>query len=104
MLSPGRADIQTNLAEALRLTGKLPEAIERFTIALRLQPDYAPAHAGLAQALDQSGRRDEAVVAARKSVELARASGQSAIADYMEHWLAQHQAIAQPTSNAPKSQ
>jgi tetratricopeptide (TPR) repeat protein len=103
-LSPGRADIQTNLAEALRLTGKLPEAIERFTIALRLQPDYAPTHAGLAQALDQSGRYDEAVATARKSVELARASGQSAVANYMENWLKQYHAAAPPAGNAPKSQ
>lgn len=103
-LSPGRADIQTNLAEALRLTGQLTKAIDRFEAALRLQPDYASAHAGLAQALAQSGRRDEAVVAARKSIELARASDQSAIAGYMENWLRQQQASAQPTSNLPKSQ
>jgi tetratricopeptide (TPR) repeat protein len=101
LLSPNRADIQSNLGDALRLTGRPADAIDRYTTALRLQPGYMQAYAGLAQAFGQTGRRDEAVAMAKKSIEQARATNQTAAADYMENWLKQYQNGAQPATQTP---
>src|SRR5213594_1880924 len=45
---------------ALAQEGKLTEAIEHYTTALRIKPDYADAHINLGIALAQQGKRAEA--------------------------------------------
>ncbi len=51
--------------------GRLEAAAEHFRAALRLQPERADAHAGLAQTLFDLGRRDEARAAFEKAYVLA---------------------------------
>lgn len=51
----------TMLGSLLAREGKLPEAMERYRTALRLQPDFPEAHFFLGNALDQQGELDEAI-------------------------------------------
>ncbi len=50
--------------------GKLDEASAEFREALRLDPDYAPAHAGLAMIHYDQGRLDQAMAECRKTLGL----------------------------------
>jgi tetratricopeptide (TPR) repeat protein len=57
-VSAGR---QCALGVALAQGGRVPEAIQSFREALRLDPDFPAAHDQLGRALEQSGRAAEAV-------------------------------------------
>ncbi len=50
-----------NLGVALKIQGRMPEAIAHYERALRLNPDYANAHYNLGVALARLGRLPEAV-------------------------------------------
>jgi cytochrome c-type biogenesis protein CcmH/NrfG len=54
--SPGNPNARIKLAEALSYSGRTDEAVEQYQAALKLQPDYLPALAGLATVAMQ--RRD----------------------------------------------
>jgi tetratricopeptide (TPR) repeat protein len=54
--SPGNPNARIKLAEALSYSGRTGEAVEQYQAALKLQPDYLPALAGLATVAMQ--RRD----------------------------------------------
>lgn len=95
-LKPNQAKAHYNLAVALAREGRHPEAIQQYEQALRLQPDYAQAYANLAQSLADTARHDEARSMVQKALELARAQGQSDLAQRLEAWLA--------TDHAPSSQ
>src|SRR4029450_10028955 len=45
----------------LELNGRFPEAIDRFTAAVRYQPDYVEARLRLAELLRQTGRPEAAL-------------------------------------------
>jgi tetratricopeptide (TPR) repeat protein len=102
-LGPNRADVRSNLADVLRLTGRPVEAIDHYRIALRLKPDHMQAYAGLAQALGQIGESKEAIAMAKKSIELARSTGQAAATEYMENWLKHYQSELPGASGTPSS-
>ncbi len=68
--SSGKARPQNNLGAALSRRGRLPEAIERYRAALKIQPDYADAHYNLGYALAKSGRLDEGLAHFRQAVRL----------------------------------
>jgi tetratricopeptide (TPR) repeat protein len=54
---------QSSLGLALAQAGRIPEAIARFTEALRIKPDYAAAHSDLANLLGaQPGMQADAIV------------------------------------------
>jgi tetratricopeptide (TPR) repeat protein len=55
------AEAHSNLAGALSLQAKLPEAIAHYEQALRLNPDYAEAHNDLGIALAKAGKIDDAI-------------------------------------------
>jgi len=58
----GQAPILHNkLGYDLEELGRVPEAVAHFEQALRLRPDYAPAHLNLARALASLGRYPEAI-------------------------------------------
>jgi Flp pilus assembly protein TadD len=48
----------------------LPAAIEVFREAVRIDPTFAPVHESLAQALEQIGKKDEAMEHYREAVRL----------------------------------
>ena len=50
-----------NLGAALRVSGRLDEAIAHFETALQLNPEDAEAHNNLGSALDQEGKPSEAI-------------------------------------------
>jgi protein O-mannosyl-transferase len=58
---PDNVRARCNLGRALLTMGKLPEAVEQYEQALRIQPNFAPAHDSLANALVKEGRLDEAI-------------------------------------------
>jgi tetratricopeptide (TPR) repeat protein len=61
-LNPDLPDVHANLGLAYsKIPGRLPEAIEEYRTALRLNPAQADAHNNLGLALDQSGRKTEAL-------------------------------------------
>jgi len=68
--TPDYANACYNLANALLVAGRLPEAIEQYGVALRLRPDDANAHNNLAIALNRSGRRDEAIEQYREALRI----------------------------------
>ncbi len=58
------------LAEAVRKQQRYEEAIERYRDVLEIDPEYAPAHAGIGYALLQLKRYEEALEALARSVSL----------------------------------
>jgi tetratricopeptide (TPR) repeat protein len=59
--NPQAAPAHNNLGLALLQTGRVPEAIEQFELALQVNPDNAYAHKNLGTALLQTGRVPEAI-------------------------------------------
>jgi len=59
-----------NLAYALRASGKLDEAIAYCERAIRMDPNYAPAHSNLGLALKAQGKLDLAIDCFRRALEL----------------------------------
>jgi protein O-GlcNAc transferase len=55
-----RAEVATNSGKSLLSTGKVDDAIVEFHNAIGFDPQYAEAHAALADALDQQGNTQEA--------------------------------------------
>src|SRR5256714_1359400 len=58
-------------AEKLAEDKKYPEAIETYKIAIRLDPNYAPAFGGLGDAYFNSGNSEQALAAYKEQVRLA---------------------------------
>lgn len=58
-------DMETALADALLELARYDEAIEEYRRVIGLLPNFGPAHYGLAQACDRSGRRADALRAYR---------------------------------------
>jgi predicted Zn-dependent protease len=69
-----RAEVASNSGNSLLKNGKLDEAIVDFRDAVSYDPNYAEAHAGLAQALEQQGKTVEAAAERRKAASLQNAS------------------------------
>ena len=65
-----RANVSTNSGNALLQKGQVEDAIERYQQALSEDPNYAGAHRGLANALEQQGKTAEAAAERQKAVEL----------------------------------
>ena len=58
-------------ADKLAADKKYPEAIETYKIAIRLDPNYAPAFGGLGDAYFNSGNSEQALAAYKEQVRLA---------------------------------
>ena len=69
-LSPGRAEVHSNLGAALASLGRHAEAETSYRSAIRLTPDYSGAHNNLGNALKVMGRLDEAETAFRTALAL----------------------------------
>ena len=64
------ARFATNSGKRLLTAGDLPGAISQFRNAIRMVPDYAPAHYQLAIALARSGQKDDASAEFHKAGDL----------------------------------
>lgn len=67
---PENPAVLTQLGRLAIKTGQFDRAIERLTVAVRLNPEGVAAQCLLAEALDGAGRTEEAVVAQKKCSEL----------------------------------
>ncbi len=91
-LQPDNADTHHNLGVALVNAGQVPQAIEQFEEALRLDPNRIQTYGKLTRAYAQLQRPSEAIATAQKALELARSTGQTALAEQVENWLAKYRA------------
>jgi tetratricopeptide (TPR) repeat protein len=55
------ANVNYNIGTALEQQGKLSEAIDHFSAALRIEPNFVGAHNNLGIALSRQGKLDEAI-------------------------------------------
>jgi tetratricopeptide (TPR) repeat protein len=69
-MEPDNARVHINRGNALRVEGKLDEAITQYVHALELEPDNAAAHINLGNTLRVRGRLDEAVAHYVKALDL----------------------------------
>jgi tetratricopeptide (TPR) repeat protein len=83
------------------LVGRPRESVEQFSAAIRLQPDLTEAHANLAVACQALGRYPEALAAAERARELARAAGQGVLVSQLDGWIAACRARAGPAAPSP---
>ncbi|HEY2838030.1 MAG TPA: tetratricopeptide repeat protein [Pirellulales bacterium] len=89
-LSPDSPTIRVNLALALKAIGSLPEASHELEEIIRMAPDDVDARFQLAMLYGDLGRTDDAIVTAEKALELAKATGNLAKAQFIEGWLQEH--------------
>lgn len=69
--SGSRAAVMVDEADKLAAENKLPEAIDAYKLAIRLDANYAPAHGGLGDAYFNSGNWDQALAAYKEQVRIA---------------------------------
>ncbi len=104
-LEPETAETHHNLGVALVKAGRVQEAIDQFQQALQLEPNRLPTYGSLARAYAQLQRPSEAIATAQKALNLARSTGQTAMAEQIENWLKSYRADqtkpASPPANAP---
>jgi protein O-GlcNAc transferase len=62
-----RAQVSTHAGEAMLKAGEVANAVLEFKDALSFEPNYAPAHLGLAKALDRQGKTMEAAAEREKA-------------------------------------
>jgi tetratricopeptide (TPR) repeat protein len=89
------------LGAALVQIGRPLDAIEHFKQALRLKPADVDAWNNLTFAYAAAHQSAEAIAAARKTLELARSQGQTALAEKMEEWLKSYRSKLSPPPHAP---
>ncbi len=109
-INPEHVDAYNGLGAALLAAGRPQEALQQYEKALRLKPDYAAISNNLAAAYVQLNRPADAIAAAEHGIELARAQGQTALAEQLENWLKTYRATqggaagSKPTmQTAPKT-
>ena len=69
-LRPGFAEAHTNLGNALREQGRLPEAMEHLRHAVQLKPEFAEGYYNLGHALQEQGQLRDAIASLRRALEL----------------------------------
>ncbi len=96
-LDPELEEAHNNLGFVLMSVGQLPAAIEEYHQALRLKPNFVDAWTNLAYAEARLGHSEEALFAAGRALEIAKAQDQTAIAQHIETWLQSYRArLANP--------
>src|SRR5712692_5959353 len=69
--SESRAAGLVDEADKMAEDKKWPEAIDAYKLAIRLDPNYAPAYGGLGDAYLNSGNSEQALIAYKEQVRLA---------------------------------
>ena len=91
--APEDAEALNTLGAALAQQGQFPEAVEHFEAAVRLDPNLLQAQGNLMAAYASLGRSEEALATARKTLDLARASGNQSLVEqittFLEHFQSQ---------------
>jgi tetratricopeptide (TPR) repeat protein len=90
---PDHAAAHNNLGIALANVGQIAEAIEHFEQALRLNRSIEGC-TNLATAYAAAGRSEDAMQMAAEAIKLARAQGETALADQIESHLQDYRAEA----------
>ena len=109
-LNPNDIIAHNNLGQLQANAGNLDEATKHYQEVVRIQPTFVQGYFNLAQALKLMNRKDDAIAAARKGIEGARASDQTAVAEQIETWLTNELKVPQgtpgalPAESAPKVQ
>jgi predicted TPR repeat methyltransferase len=67
-LSPGDAEVHSNLGDTLRELGRLIESMASYEKAIAIKPDYAEAHNNLGVTLRKLGRQKDAEFCYRKAI------------------------------------
>ncbi len=86
-LRPDYAEAHNNLGSALLRAGRSEEAIEQYRQTVQLMPDHPKAFNNLAKAYAQVHRTSEAIATAEKGLDVARSTGQPALAEQIETLL-----------------
>jgi tetratricopeptide (TPR) repeat protein len=86
-LNANDINAHNSLGRLFLAEGNAPKAIEHLEQAATLQPNIADIHYQLAKAFASAHRPEEALVAAQKGIDLAKSSGQQALAQEIEAWL-----------------
>ena len=89
-LAPDFVEAHYNLGGALLAAGRLDEALSQYESVARLRPRLAQAHAmlgRLAAAYARSGRLDRAAAVAARALQLARAAGETSLAESLSAQL-----------------
>jgi tetratricopeptide (TPR) repeat protein len=97
---PGYAEAHYNLGGLLLAAGQLDEALSQYEKVAQLNPRLAGAHfmmGKLAAAYARAGRPDRAVAVLTRAFELARAAGETSLADSLAAQLHSLQAGAGPS-------
>jgi tetratricopeptide (TPR) repeat protein len=103
-IDPTYAPAHNNLGAALATNGRYPDAIVHFQEAVRLDPNFAQAYGNLMGAHAAFGQPEAAIVAGRMGLEVARATGKTALAEQIEAALKQLEGTAAtPPSAAPEN-
>ncbi len=80
-LKPDFPAALVNLGTSLAATGQIQKAADEFEAALRLEPERLEAAVYLAEAYAQLGRFADAAVVAQRALDLARANGETQMAE-----------------------
>jgi Flp pilus assembly protein TadD len=95
-LAPKAADYRYNFGRVLAAKGALPEAVTQFEEAVKLNGMQEPAVLEmLAATYSDTGRYSEAVVTARRALDLAVQQGNNNLAAALKASLARYEALAQ---------
>jgi tetratricopeptide (TPR) repeat protein len=99
-LAPDFVEARYNLGGLLLAAGQLDEALSQYEKVAQLRPQLAEAHfmlGKLAAAYARAGRPDRAVAVATRALQLARAAGETSLADNLAAQLQSLGAAAGPT-------
>ncbi len=102
-INPDYADAHSNLGTALLEKDRLQEAVDHYRQAIRLRNDSALVYYNLAITYAKMHESTEAVAAAGKALELARAQRQAPLAEMIEKWLNSYRAGMSGQPNPPQS-
>jgi tetratricopeptide (TPR) repeat protein len=83
--------------------GRLPDAVKQYEKAVQFNPDFANAYVNLAKACFLLHRSSEAIAAAQKAADIARAHGQTELAQRIEASIATYRQQQATQQSSPPS-
>jgi tetratricopeptide (TPR) repeat protein len=100
---PDDAVIARGYGASLLQAGRFDEAIDQYQRALRFDPENLHVYAGLCEAYIHTNQADRAISSTQEAIRIARASGQTELADELESWLADYRAKMIDSDSVPAS-
>jgi protein O-mannosyl-transferase len=99
-IAPNHPAHRWNLGRILAAQGLHQQAISCFQETIRIQPNFLDAYLSLAETYATLGQTAEAIAAAQKGLEKARATGQTAAVEIFKRWLS---AATAPPPEMPRA-